>query len=83
MIGTAFLLLGAAGLLFGYRLLRGPSLADRMLALDGIMAMGVAALITRTVDTGDGSYLAVAVVLTLVNFISTATIARFIEGQGR
>lgn len=78
-----YALLGSAGMLFGLRLLRGPSLADRALALDGAIASGVATLIAVAVDTGDTAYLAVAVVLTLVNFISTATIARFIEGQGR
>jgi multicomponent Na+:H+ antiporter subunit F len=80
---VAFVLLGAAGALFGYRLLRGPSLADRVLALDGLLAVGVAALVARAVATGDGSFLPVAVVFTLVGFISTATVARFIEGQGR
>ena len=83
MTVVAFVLLGAAGALFGYRLLRGPSLADRVLALDGLLAVGVAALVARAVATGDGSVLPVAVVLTLVGFISTATVARFIEGQGR
>ena len=34
-------------------------------------------------DTANGAYLPVAVVLTLVGFIGTAVIARFIEGQGR
>ncbi len=83
MINVAYGLLGMAGILFGFRLLRGPSLTDRVLALDGAMAVGVATIIVRAVDTGDTSYLAVAVVLSFVNFISTATIARFIEGQGQ
>ena len=48
-----------------------------------VVLTGVAALIARSVQTGSGSFLAVAVVLTFVNFISTSTIARFIEGQGR
>ena len=83
MIGLILVLLGLAGVLFGYRLLRGPSLADRVLALDGLLATAVAALVSRAVESGDGSFLPVAVVLTLVGFISTATVARFIEGQGR
>ncbi len=83
MIGVAFALLGTAGALFGFRLLRGPSLADRVLAFDGLLATGVAALVTRSVESGRGAFLGVALVLTLVGFISTATIARFIEGQGR
>lgn len=83
MTGLVLLLLGAAGLLFGFRLFAGPSLADRVLALDGLLAAGVGALVARAVETGDGAFLPVAVVLTLVGFISTATVARFIEGQGR
>ena len=33
-------------------------------------------------DTGRGAFLQVAVMLTLVGFIGTAVVARFIEGQG-
>lgn len=83
MITIVYALLGAAGVLFGFRLLRGPSLADRVLALDGVMAVGTATIIALAVDTGDTSFLAVAVVLTFVNFISTSTVARFIEGRGQ
>ncbi len=66
MTVVAFVLLGAAGALFGYRLLRGPSLADRVLALDGLLAVGVAALVARAVATGGGPFLPGAVALTLV-----------------
>ena len=42
-----------------------------------------AAIAVQAVDTGSGTFLPVAVVLTLVGFIGTAVVARFIEGQGR
>ncbi len=74
--------LALAAALFFLRLLRGPSLADRVLALDGLVVCGIATLVVRAVDTGDGAYLPVAVVFTLVGFIGTSVIARFIEGQG-
>jgi multisubunit Na+/H+ antiporter MnhF subunit len=32
--------------------------------------------------TGSGVYLVIVVVLTLVGFVSTAVVARFIEGRG-
>lgn len=78
--GFATLLLAAA--CFGYRLLRGPSLADRVIAIDGLLVVGVSAIALRAMQTESGSFLPVAVVITLVGFISTSVIARFIEGQG-
>jgi multisubunit Na+/H+ antiporter MnhF subunit len=83
MTAATFVVLGVAFVLFAIRLLRGPSLSDRVLSLDGMLVCAVAALVVRAIDTGDGSYLPVAVLFTLVGFISTAVIARFIEGQGR
>lgn len=83
MIVTAYVLLLAAGALFLLRIVRGPSLTDRVLSLDGLLVTGVSAIAVQAVDTGSGTFLPVAVVLTLVGFIGTAVVARFIEGQGR
>ncbi len=83
MIGAAYLLSLAAGALFFVRLLRGPSLTDRALALDGMITAGVAALVVNAYATDSATYLPVAVVFTLVGFIGTAVVARFIEGQDR
>jgi len=74
-------LLCAAFVLFTYRLGRGPTLSDRVVALDGMLVAGGTLVLVDAADTGDGSYLMVAVMLTLVGFISTAVIARFIEGR--
>ena len=82
MIGTTYLLLTAAFVCFAYRLLRGPSLADRVIAIDGMLMVGLSMLVVNAVDTGRGAFLQVAVMLTLVGFIGTAVVARFIEGQG-
>lgn len=79
---VTFAILGLAFGLFMLRLLRGPSLSDRILALDGMIWTSVAVLVVQAMASGDGSYLPVAVVLTLVAFIGTTIIARFIEGQG-
>lgn len=82
MIAAAFGCLAAAAACFGWRLLRGPSLADRVIGLDGLLITGVSAIALRSMQTGTGPFLPVAVVITLVGFISTAMIARFIEDQG-
>jgi multicomponent Na+:H+ antiporter subunit F len=73
------LTLATGGFLF--RLLRGPSLTDRVVAVDGMLVVFVSAIAVRAMDTGSGAFLMVAVVVTLVGFISTAVIGRFIEGQ--
>lgn len=82
MTEASYLVLGLALALFFIRLLRGPSLSDRAMALDGMAVTSIAMLVVRALDSGDETFLPVAVVLTLVGFIGTAVIARFIEGQG-
>jgi multisubunit Na+/H+ antiporter MnhF subunit len=82
VIGAAYLLLALAFVGFAYRLLRGPTLADRAIAIDGMLVVGLLMIIINAADTGRGAFLQVAVMLTLVGFIGTAVVARFIEGQG-
>lgn len=82
MTAITLTVLALAFALFFTRLLMGPSLSDRILSLDGMIWSAVAALVVRAVDTGEGTYLPLAVVLTLVAFIGTAIVARFIEGRG-
>lgn len=73
--------LGLSFVLFVWRLVVGPTLPDRVIALDGMLVVGVSAIIVQAMDTGDGAFLPVAVVLTLVGFIGTSVVARFIEAQ--
>ena len=83
MTTLIYVVLGLAAALFCFRLLRGPSLADRVIGIDGMLVCGMSLVIARAMDTGRGAFLPVAVVLALVSFISTSVIARFIEGQGK
>lgn len=82
MITAAWILFGIAIALFFFRLLAGPSLADRIIALDGMLWTGIGLLVLQAIETGAGTFLPVAVVLTLVSFIATAVVGRFIEGRG-
>jgi multicomponent Na+:H+ antiporter subunit F len=82
VITVSFVVLALAALGFGYRLLAGPSLADRVIGIDGLLVVGVSAIALRAMQTGEGAFLPVAVVATLVGFVGTAVVARFIEGQG-
>ena len=82
MITAIFVVLAVAGSGFTYRIARGPSLADRVLGLDGLLTAGVAAITTDAVRTGRGAFLPVAVVVALTGFVSTAVVARYIERRG-
>ena len=82
MIGATYLVLSAAFVCFAFRLLRGPSLADRVIAIDGMLMVGLGMIVVQAEDTGRGAFLQLAILLTLVGFIGTAVVARFIEGQG-
>lgn len=83
MINIAYALLGLATICFGYRTLAGPSLTDRMTGLNGMLTAGMAGIAVHAVDTGNGAFLPVLVVVGLVGFVGTGMVARFIETHGR
>lgn len=81
-VTIAFVALGVALVLTFVRLIKGPSLADRVVALDmlTILAMGFIAL--RVIATGQALFLEIAIALGLVAFIATVFFARLIERRG-
>jgi len=64
------------------RLIRGPTLADRVLALDMLVTVGIGFIAVLTVLTGYGQYLDVAIGLGLVGFLATVAFARYILARG-
>ena len=75
--------LGAALVLALFRLARGPTLPDRIVALD-LAALVAAGLICVQAIARDSSLmLLAAVVLTLLAFLSTVAFARYIEKTKR
>ncbi|UNX54671.1 monovalent cation/H+ antiporter complex subunit F [Georgenia sp. TF02-10] len=70
--------LGLAGIVALVRMERGPSMLDRVVALDVITAvvLGVVAVISAAEDRSD--LLPVLVVLAVVGFVGSVTIARFV-----
>lgn len=71
----------AAGGLFVIRLVLGPTLADRVVALNGVLLVGMAFLALNAVNSDRNSYLPVLVVVSVVGFVGTAMIARFLRGR--
>ena len=80
-VALALLVLGGAGFL--YRLVAGPTLADRVVSLDGLLTMVVIGVTAWGAYTGRGTYLTVGVVVSLVAFLGTCAFARFVEGGRR
>ncbi len=72
-----------AGILAGIRLVRGPSLADRVISLDAALVALMGAIGTRVAETGDTLYIGVLVVIAIVAFTATVALSRFIETTGR
>lgn len=72
-------LLVIAGVLSLIRLIRGPSLANRIVALDTLLLIVVSGLAVQAAVIGDDTYLDVMVVAALLGFTGTGLIAKFIE----
>lgn len=65
----------------GIRLVRGPSLADRIIALDVILISFMGAVAVGAAATGDTAYLDVLVVIAIIGFTATVAASRFIEHE--
>lgn len=82
MTTAALALLAVAGACFFTRLVRGPTLADRVVALDGLVITIVVTIVVDAIDRRSAVFLDVAVVVAFVGFVGTAAAARFIEQRG-
>jgi multicomponent Na+:H+ antiporter subunit F len=79
---VALALVGAAVLLAFVRLVRGPDLANRVVAVDLLSALGVGVAGVAAVAADDPVYLDVALVLALIAFLGTVGFARYAEQGG-
>lgn len=82
MIAVAFALLAVAGIGFLFRLVIGPSLADRIIAVDGTLLIVISALAVETARRGSDVFVDAIVVVGLLGFVGTAVAARFVERRG-
>jgi multicomponent Na+:H+ antiporter subunit F len=82
MIVAALVMLAVAGACFVARLVLGPTLADRVVALDGLVITLISAIALDAALTGSPLFVDAVVVIALVGFVGTAAAARFIEERG-
>lgn len=74
-------MLGLAGLLLLARMTMGPTMLDRTVALDVLVAVGICALALEAAIHRHTSTLPVLLVLTLLGFVGSVSIARFSKGS--
>jgi len=77
MLLAALLIMSAAFVLAFIRLLRGPSLPDRVVALDLMATIGIAFIAAYAVLTNQSVYLDVASVVALISFLATIAFAYY------
>ena len=76
---VALIMLGGAACLTFIRLLKGPTLPDRVVAIDLIGVLMVCILVVTAAATGQQAFLDVAMVVALISFVGTVAYSRFIE----
>ncbi len=67
-----------AMLLCGWRLLAGPSLPDRLLALDTLAITAVALVVLLGLRWQTGLLFEAALIIAMLGFVSTVAVARFV-----
>jgi multicomponent Na+:H+ antiporter subunit F len=80
-LAVALSLLAIAAALTFVRLAKGPTLPDRVIAIDLIGVLMVCLLVVMAGSTGQGAFLDVAMVVALISFVGTIAYARYIERE--
>ena len=74
----AFTLVGAAIALNFWRLLRGPSATDRILALDTLYVNTIALLVLFGIYLGNNIYFEAALLIALMGFVGTVALCKYL-----
>ena len=82
-IHIALAILMLALVMTAIRVIIGPTLADRVLALDQLVAIAIGFIAVIAVKTGFELYIDIALALALVGFLATAAFARYIFVRGQ
>ncbi len=74
--------LAVAATLAAVRLCLGPTVPDRIVALDNLLYVVVLGIAVAAATTGSGAFLGVLLAVALLGFVGTSTVARFVERRG-
>ena len=81
LLERSFLVLFLCGVFCLWRIMRGPTPADRAVAIDilGILILGFCAILG--IPTGRDWYIDIGIAWALQSFISTLALAKYLEGR--
>lgn len=82
LIAIAYLLLSAAVALFMVRVAKGPSIVDRIIALDGVIISIVGGVLVESSRSDSGIRIDTVLVIALLSFVGTGVLARYVEQRG-
>ncbi len=81
-IGRVLFVILLAALMCLFRIVRGPTAADRVVAVDimGVLIVGFCAMLT--ISTHRSWYIDIAMAWQLQNFVSILALSKYLEGKG-
>ncbi len=82
-LNVVYAMLSAALFLAFVRLARGPSLPDRVVALDLTAVIAVGIIAAYAIDVRQRAFLDAALVVALIGFLGTVAFARYVERRAR
>ncbi|MBO3276374.1 K+/H+ antiporter subunit F [Pseudomonas schmalbachii] len=78
VIPTCLAMLGLAVVLTVARLIRGPGLPDRILALDTLSVEAIALIVLFGIWSGSGLYFEAALLIAVMGFVSTVALSKYL-----
>ncbi|GAA3723667.1 monovalent cation/H+ antiporter complex subunit F [Salinactinospora qingdaonensis] len=76
---ATFVMLGLGALCALLRLVRGPSVLDRLVCLNALSVLLVSSIAVEAAVRADTAYVGLMVTVALIGFVATLTAARFAE----
>ena len=83
LLYAALVMTSVAVLIAFVRVVRGPTLPDRVVALDLIGISSVGLMVLGSAVSGERAFLDAAVVMALLGFLGTVAYARYAEKEGQ
>lgn len=83
LLHAALLMITSALFIALIRVVRGPTLVDRVVGVDLIGVSSVCLMILAATASNEPAFLDAAVVIALLGFLGTVAYARYVERKGR
>lgn len=77
-ITASQLMLGLAMAAAAFRMLRGPRAQDRVAGFDGLYVTAMLLMLTHGIRSGNDIFFEAALVIALLGFVSTVSLAKFL-----